>query len=98
MQRIELINSNGMKVLLVDYGARIASILVPCNGELLEMTVTPKDKALLEKDLFYLGATCGPVCNRISNASFSLNGIVYRLRKNDGKNCLHGGENNISLR
>lgn len=98
MQRIELANSKGMKVLLVDYGARIASILVPCNDELLEMTVTPNNKALLERDPFYLGATCGPVCNRISNASFSLNGDEYQLTKNDGHNCLHGGESNISLR
>lgn len=98
MRSIELVNSNGMEVKLVNWGARIASILVPIDDQLIEMLVTPEDNTLFLDDPFYLGATCGPVCNRISNATFELNGKNFKLSQNDGENCLHGGENNISLR
>ena len=39
------------------------------------------------------GAFIGRVANRISNASFTLNGKVYQLDQNDETNCLHGGNN-----
>lgn len=37
------------------------------------------------------GGTVGRVANRIANASFVMDGKTYRLPKNDGENCLHGG-------
>ena len=37
------------------------------------------------------GATIGRVANRIANAEFTMDSVVYRLPKNDGENCLHGG-------
>lgn len=83
---------------MVNYGARIASIACMVNGQLTEMTVTPTEIEALLKDEFYLGATCGPVCNRISNAGFQLNNVAYSLDNNDGVNCVHGGENNVSFR
>jgi len=98
MKLLELTNTKGMQVTIASFGARIASVLVPKDGELLEMTVTPDDKTLLTQDPFYLGATCGPVCNRISNASFAIEDTKYQLSQNDGENCLHSGDNNISLR
>ncbi len=39
----------------------------------------------------YFGALVGRHANRIENAEFELNGTVYHLAKNDGKNHLHGG-------
>lgn len=42
-------------------------------------------------DRAYFGATLGRVCNRIGNASFKLDGIVYHLSANDNGNTLHGG-------
>ena len=38
------------------------------------------------------GATIGRVANRIANAEFTMDSVVYRLPKNDGENCLHGGD------
>ena len=40
----------------------------------------------------YQGATVGRVANRIGNASFTMDGAIYMVTANDGKNCLHGGE------
>ena len=37
------------------------------------------------------GATIGRVANRIANATFTMDGVEYRLPKNNGENCLHGG-------
>lgn len=38
------------------------------------------------------GAIIGRVANRIGGARFVMDGKEYRLPKNDGENCLHGGE------
>ncbi len=37
------------------------------------------------------GGTIGRVANRIENAEFKMDGVTYKLPKNDGENCLHGG-------
>lgn len=38
------------------------------------------------------GAIIGRVANRIGGARFTMDGTQYALPKNDGDNCLHGGE------
>lgn len=90
-------NTAGMEVTLVNFGARIASIRVPVNGELTEMLASYDNPEAYENDPFYLGATCGPVCNRITGAKFKLGGNTYQLSKNDGDNCVHSGDGNISF-
>lgn len=44
-----------------------------------------------EADTSHQGATIGRVANRIENARFTMDGKEYKLPKNDGENCLHGG-------
>src|SRR5208283_428324 len=39
----------------------------------------------------YFGALIGRYANRIGHAQFSLEGVTYKLPKNDGENSLHGG-------
>lgn len=95
-EQVRLQNAAGMSVTLFNYGARIGSIKVPVNGGLTEVTVVPDETNQLLEDPFYLGATCGPVCNRIAGARFAINDQEYRLSKNDGQNCLHGGDVNIA--
>jgi aldose 1-epimerase len=46
----------------------------------------------------YLGATCGRVANRISEASFPLDGATVRLAPNDGAHQLHGGPDGFDRR
>ena len=41
------------------------------------------------------GAIIGPVCNRIANGKFKLNGQNYQHILNDGKNLLHSGSKGL---
>ncbi|WNC71776.1 aldose epimerase family protein [Thalassotalea psychrophila] len=96
VKTILLRNNSGMSVEVCNFGARITSIKFPINGEATEMTVAYQNAEDYLDDSFYLGATCGRVCNRISNAQFDLNGKTYQLTKNDAENCLHGGVENFA--
>lgn len=44
------------------------------------------------KSKAYCGATVGRVANRIEKGRFALSGKTYNLSRNDGENCLHGGD------
>lgn len=47
----------------------------------------------------YIGASVGRVANRTINAEFTLDGITYKLAKNDNnKHHLHGGTEGISFK
>ena len=73
-----------------DHGGRITSIRSAfCENELV---VGYTDEAEYLSDDMYLGAVIGRYANRIGGAAFSLGGNEYELDKNDGENCLHGGD------
>ena len=91
LKSVTLTNKDGMTVTLLNFGARLVSIKVPVRGDLTEMLVAYKQYEDYLTDSYFLGAVCGRVCNRISQASFSLSGVDYRLDANDGAHCLHGG-------
>lgn len=95
---VSLNNSAGMCVTLMNAGARLLSIKLPVQGESTEMLLAYPKVADYLDDRFYLGAVCGPVCNRVSNAQFSLAGVDYKLHANAGDHCLHGGNNGLSQR
>ncbi len=44
-----------------------------------------------QNDSFYLGATVGPICNRIADGRLSVNDKEYRLPLNEKVACLHSG-------
>ena len=95
---VTLTNDYGMSVEIINFGGRIKSIKFPINAKPTEMTLGYESPDEYLNDEFYLGATCGRVCNRIAGGKFELDGREYQLPLNDGENCLHGGENNFSLR
>jgi aldose 1-epimerase len=45
---------------------------------------------MYQNDTAYFGALVGRVANRIAGGHFPLNGKVYKLPINSGKNTLHG--------
>ena len=85
-------NEWGTGVCVTDLGASVQSIIVPDrNGTLGDVVLgydTPQE--YLDND-GYFGASVGRYANRIANAEFTLNGAVYKLTANEGKNTLHGG-------
>jgi len=87
-----LFNSKGTSAEIISYGATIKSINIPDEKGDIENIILGYDR--LEdylSDKNYLGATIGRCANRISNASFVMDGKSYFLDKNDGPNCNHGG-------
>lgn len=91
-----LTNRAGMVVKIITYGARIQSILVPDrNGKMADVVLGFDNLAgyLSKKNDPFFGAIIGRYANRIGDARFTLDGKVYHLPANDGKNCLHGGPN-----
>lgn len=98
LQTILLQNNQGMSVEIINFGARITSILFPAQGKATEMVVGYSNAGDYLTDSFYLGATCGRVCNRIDGGKFDLNGVSYQITQNENKNCLHGGVDNFSYR
>ena len=86
---------NGFLTMQVtNYGGRVVALWMPDNRDSYEDIVLGYDhidKYLNNSGERYLGAVVGRCANRISNASFTLNGVEYQLPKNDGENTLHGG-------
>ena len=89
---VELINSKGTRIKVLNYGAKIMSIQTLDRkdeiGEIILGYDTPKEYL---KGNPYFGATIGRCANRISNAKFSIGCKVYRLEQNQGEDHLHGG-------
>ncbi len=85
-------NKSNMSVGIINYGGIIVDINVPDrNGHIDDVNLGYDNlKQYLERGQ-YFGALIGRHGNRIENSEFDLNGITYRLAKNDGKNHLHGG-------
>jgi aldose 1-epimerase len=92
-----------MRVEIINVGARVKSIKFPVSNALssdnaVEMILGYDNVEDYLTDEFYLGATCGRVCNRIAGGTFEIDGHEYQLPLNDGNNCLHGGIDNFSMR
>ncbi len=87
-----LTNKNGMKVSFTNYGANIVSIIVPdAKGNFADVNLGFENLAGYEENPSGFGSFIGRHANRIGDARFELNGKVYELDKNNGKNNLHGG-------
>jgi len=90
-------NSSGAYVELLNYGATIASIVVPNRHNKLEnIVLSYNDITLYLIDKFYLGATIGRFANRISGSKFKLGENTFNLDQNDGVNSNHGGFNGLN--
>jgi aldose 1-epimerase len=83
----------GLRAQIITYGGAIVEIEVPDRDGVRGNVVLalPSLPDYLTQDA-HLGALIGRYANRIGGASFVLDGHDYRLSKNDGDNCLHGGK------
>lgn len=94
-------NSNGLIAKLTNFGAILVSLFVPDKNGNLDDVVLGFDSLdkYLTNDICYFGSTIGRNSNRVKNASFTLNGITYKLDENEReKNNLHSGFNPYNKR
>ncbi|WP_165305042.1 aldose epimerase family protein [Pedobacter sp. SYP-B3415] len=91
---LTLKNKRGLSVKICNYGARIASLIVPDrNGKPVDVVLgfaTPEEYT--QPKAKYYGPVVGRFGNRIAGGKFSLNGKTYTLNRNNGPNSLHGGK------
>jgi aldose 1-epimerase len=86
-------NEKGAEVSVINFGAKIVSILVPDkNGKQVDVVLGKSniDDYLNDQEP-YFGAVCGRTANRIADGRFVLDGEEYQLAVNNGPNSLHGG-------
>ncbi|MBU3144920.1 aldose epimerase family protein [Clostridium sp. CF012] len=85
-------NSKGMIAEITSYGATLVSLVVQDSKGEFDDVVLGYDKFEdYRKYKNFFGATVGRVANRIENSSFKINGVQYKVAKNEGENHLHGG-------
>ncbi len=87
-----LTNAHGLQVRIMNYGAIVVSLDVPDrSGKIDDVTLGYDSLSGYLKETPYFGAIVGRYGNRIAKGAFTLNGVKYRLAKNNGANHLHGG-------
>jgi len=85
-------NANGMEVCVINYGARIVSVLVPDKtGEMQDVVLAFDSISHFLNRKSDFGAAIGRYGNRIANGKFILDKVEYQLPLNNGTNSLHGG-------
>lgn len=90
ISKYTLTGSRGMKAVILDYGAILDSVYVPdAAGNIVDVTLSSPDYAAYAADTNFFGSTVGPSANRIAGASYVIDGIEYKMDKNDGENNLH---------
>lgn len=85
-------NKSGMEARIMNYGAILVSLRTPDRAGNLKDVVLGFDSLNgYLSDEPYFGAVVGRYGNRIGKGVFSLNGVEYKLARNNGENHLHGG-------
>tara|TARA_Y100001958_G_scaffold93088_1_gene63553 strand:+ start:157 stop:1296 length:1140 start_codon:yes stop_codon:yes gene_type:complete len=85
-------NSNGMELSVISFGGIITSLKAKDRDGKNEDVVLGFDNlGDYENKSPYFGALIGRYGNRIKEGKFSLDGVEYKLAKNNGENHLHGG-------
>lgn len=90
-------NDRGLTIRAINYGANLISVQTPdIRGDIGEITLGFDMLKRYEGEHPYFGATVGRFANRISRASFKLDGRTYPLFANSGENHLHGGKDGFN--
>ncbi|RDU24989.1 aldose epimerase family protein [Anaerosacchariphilus polymeriproducens] len=83
-------NANGMTAKVTNYGAVLVSLLVKNKlGTFLDVVLGYNKLEEYFDNYPMFGATVGRNVNRIENAEFQIDGIVFKLAKNRGRHNIH---------
>lgn len=82
--------SNGMEAVVSDYGAILVSLLVPdARGEKKDLVLGYDHLEDYEENGCFFGTVIGRCANRTKGASFTLDGVEYKMPANENGNNLH---------
>lgn len=95
---VELKNSHGMIIILMDIGATWLSCQIPLKAGRREVLLGVDTMEKYRSQGSYLGTTIGRYANRIAKGRFSLEGQLYQVSTNPSGHCLHGGEDGFDKR
>jgi len=88
----ELLNDNGLRATVMDYGAILVNLEVPDrDGKLADINLGFDELEPYIKRNPLFGAVVGRYANRIENARFTIDGVECKITPNAGKNHIHGG-------
>lgn len=86
------LSNNNIQCSITNYGACITSLKVKDkNGKFIDVVTGFDNVEPYTGRCGSMGFTIGRHANRIANAEFTLDGVQYKLAKNNGKNHIHGG-------
>lgn len=92
VEQFTLVNTNGVEVRAMTYGAIITSIKTPDRrGAAADIVLGFGSIDGYLSGHPYFGAVIGRYGNRIAKGRFSIDGVEYSLATNNGPNHLHGG-------
>ncbi|MEM7358792.1 MAG: aldose epimerase family protein [Pseudomonadota bacterium] len=91
LQTFVIKGDSGLQVTLADFGARVLDISLPLQKGLQSVTCGYEQPQDFLTDRFYMGATVGPIANRVANGQLSIQGQQVQLDINQGPNSLHSG-------
>ena len=88
-----------MSAAVITYGATLQALHVPdAAGRASNVVLGYPDLETYMKAGGRLGATMGRFVNRMRDARFELDGVLYRLEANRGKHSIHGGSDSFDKR
>ena len=90
--RVTLVNGDGCRVTVTDYGATVTSMMAPDrDGVIGEVALGFNDLESYLRSRAYFGCTVGRYANRIREGRFTLDGVEHNVTRNHGRHHLHGG-------
>ncbi|MQS75183.1 aldose epimerase family protein [Companilactobacillus halodurans] len=91
----KITNQNQTSISVLSYAATWQNFEVVEDGEKHSLIEHFDNLTDYIKTPYQVGKTIGRVAGRIKNAEFSIDGIDYQMKPNEGQNLLHGGENGL---
>lgn len=92
IEEFRIKSSRGLQVTLADYGARIVDIKLPTADGLASVVCGYETTQEYHHDCCYVGATIGPVANRIRDGKMNVAGRKIQLPLNQNGHCLHSAD------
>jgi len=95
--KLYTLKAGDLKLSLTNIGAAWTSLFVPSNKGIKDDVLLGYSglDGFLNNEQFF-GVTVGRFANRIKNASFELDGKIYNIEANEGKNNLHSGRRSFN--